>query len=354
MNTRYFCRRQIISSFVQNLVRISIALTAVAAFTHCLFLSPILSQAAVAVSQEELINEAKKEGRLVFYASGTTEQTTMFLDGFRAKYPFVKTEYFRTGKTALLNRVLKENQAKKVVADTIQSSAIELNLARKGGALGKYIPNESKDYPLIYKDPEGFWTTIFISSNLLAYNSRQVSKEDAPKSYEDLLLPKWKGMIGIDSNKIEWFGMLMNLKGPGFMEKLAEQKPQVRDGNQLLLNLLTAGEYPLAAAAYEYSVETLKEKRAPVDWVALEPVIVYPAGIAVTSQAPHPYTARLFVEYMLSREGQEVVNKYGRIPARKDVASKYGRLLSKFKLLMTDIELGQRSAELHKEMRRLF
>jgi iron(III) transport system substrate-binding protein len=298
--------------------------------------------------------EAKKEGKLVFYASGTTEQTTMFLDGFRAKYPFVKTEYFRTGKTALLNRVLKENQAKRVVADAIQSSVIELNLAKKGGALGQYFPNEARTYPSNYKDPEGFWTTIFISSNLLAYNSRQVPREDAPKTYDDLLLPRWKGMIGIDSNKIEWFAMLMNMKGRGFMEKLAEQKPQVRDGNQLLLNLLSAGEYPLAAAAYEYSIETLKEKRAPVDWVALEPVIVYPAGIAITSQPPHPYTARLFAEYMLSKEGQEVVNKYGRIPARKDVESKYGRLLSNFKLLMTDIDLGQRSAELHKELRTLF
>jgi iron(III) transport system substrate-binding protein len=309
---------------------------------------------AVALSHEELVKEAKKEGRLVFYASGTSEQTKMFLDAFQSKYPFVKTEYFRTGKTALLNRVLKENQAKKVIADAIQSSVIELNLAKKGGALGKYIASEARDYPAHYKDPEGFWTTIFISSNLLAYNTRQVAKGDAPKTYDDLLVPKWKGMIGIDSNKIEWFGTLMNIKGRAFMEKLAEQRPQVRDGNQLLLNLLSAGEYPLAAAAYEYSIETLKHKGAPVDWIALEPVIVYPAGIAVTSQAPHPFTGRLFVEFMLSKEGQEVVNKYGRIPVRKDVDSKYGGLLSTFKLHMTDIELGQRSAELHKELRRLF
>jgi iron(III) transport system substrate-binding protein len=278
----------------------------------------------------------------------------MFLDAFQLKYPFLKTEYFRTGKTALLNRVLKENQAKMVVADAIQSSVIELNLAKKGGALGRYTPTEAKDYPANYKDREDFWTTIFISSNLLAYNTRQVVKGEAPQSYDDLLLPKWKGMIGIDSNKIEWFGTLMNVKGRAFMEKLAEQKPQVRDGNQLLLNLLSAGEYPLAAAAYEYSIETAKQKGAPVDWVALEPVIVYPAGIAVTSQPPHPFAARLFVEFMLSKEGQEVVNKYGRIPVRKDVDSKYGGLLSRFKLLMTDIELGQKSAELHKELRRLF
>ena len=319
-----------------------------------LLLSSVSSHSAVALSQEELINEAKKEARLVFYASGTTEQTTMFLDAFRSKYPFIKTEYFRTGKTALLNRVLKENQAKKVIADAIQSSVIELNLAKRGGALGKYIPHEAKNYPSDYKDSEGFWTTIFISSNLLGYNTRQLAKEDAPKTYDDLLLPKWKGLIGIDSNKIEWFGTLMNVKGRAFMEKLAEQKPQVRDGNQLLLNLLSAGEYPIASAAYEYSIESLKQKGAPVDWVALEPVIVYPAGIAVTSQPPHPFTARLFAEFMVSKEGQEVVNKYGRIPVRTDVDSKYGGLLKKFKLLMTDIELGQKSAELHKELRRLF
>ena len=112
-----------------------------------LLLSSSSSHSALVLSQEELINEAKKEGRLVFYASGTTEQTTMFLDTFNQKdYPFIKTEYFRTGKTALLNRVLKENQAKKIIADAIQSSVIELNLAKRGGALGKYIAHEAKDY----------------------------------------------------------------------------------------------------------------------------------------------------------------------------------------------------------------
>ena len=83
-------------------------------------------------------------------------------------------------------------------------------------------------------------------------------------------------MIGIDSNKIEWFGTLMNVKGRAFMEELAEQKPQVRDGNQLLLNLLSAGEYPIASAAYEYSIESLRQKGAPVTGSLLSPLLFIP------------------------------------------------------------------------------
>lgn len=329
-------------------------------FGFCLLLiklftfSPFFAQHLFALSQEELVGGAKKEGKLVFYASGTAEQTKMFLDAFQVKYPFVTTEYFRTGKTALLSRILLENQAKKYSADAIQSSVIELNIMKKSGALGKYLAIEAREYAATHKDPDGFWTTIFISSNLLGYNTRQVAQGEVPKRYEDLLLPRWKGKIGLDSNKIEWFAMLMDLKGRSFVERLAEQRPQVRAGNQLLLNLLAAGEYPLAAAAYEYSVEVLKEKDAPVDWTGLEPVIVYPSGIAIMSQPPHPYAARLFLEFMLSKDGQEVVKRYGRIPVRKDVDSKYGRFLSRYKMLMTDIELGQRQSEIHKDFRRLF
>jgi iron(III) transport system substrate-binding protein len=138
------------------------------------------------------------------------------------------------------------------------------------------------------------------------------------------------------------------------MEKLAALNPSVRDGNTLVLQLLAAGEFPIAAGVYEYSVEDLKTKGAPVDWVGLEPVIIYTVAASLPSRPNNPNSAKLFIEWLLSEEGQEVINQYGRVPIRDDVESKYGKILKQHKLLMTDIDLGQKEAEVNETFRKLF
>ena len=308
---------------------------------------------ASAETQEQLIAGAKKEGKLVVYASATARQLEMYFTAFNKRYPFVKTEFFRTGKQKLVSKILLEERAKQHIADLIHTSVIETHILKKRAALSRYIPNEASVLPSHYKDPEGFWTSVYASGTLLGFNSRQVKRTEAPKRYEDLLNARWKTAIAIDSNKIEWFAMLLKLKGLPFMEKLAAQKPTVRGGNTLALQLLAAGEFPIAAGVYEYSVEDMKIKGAPVDWVGLEPVITYTVAVSLPSQPPHPYSAKLFIEWLLSKEGQEVINHYGRVPIRDDVESKYGKILKQYNLLMSDIDLGQREAEVNETFRKL-
>ena len=253
-------------------------------FTFCV----AITQPALAQTYEQLIAGAKKEGRLILYASATAPQLQMYFAAFNKKYPFIKTEFFRTGKQALLSKVLLEEQAKQRIADVIHTSVIETSIMKKRGALSKYVPLEAAAYPAQYKDPEGLWTSAYASGTLLGFNSRQVKRPEAPKNYEDLLNPRWKSAIAIDSNKIEWFAMLLKLKGQAFMEKLAAQQPTVRSGNTLVLQLLAAGEFPISAGVYEYSVEDLKTRGAPVDWIGLEPVITYTVAVSLPSQPPHP------------------------------------------------------------------
>jgi len=224
---------------------------------------------ASAQTTEQLIAGAKKEGKLVIYASATAPQLQMYFTAFNKRYPFIKTEFFRTGKQKLVSKILLEEQAKQRIADVVHTSVIEINILKKRGALSKYVPMESASYPAQYKDPEGFWTSAYASGTLMGFNSRQVKRAEAPKVYEDLLNPRWKGGLAIDSNKIEWFAMLLKIKGRAFMEKLAAQSPSLRDGNTLVLQLLAAGEYPVATGVYEYSVEDLKARGAPVDWIGL-------------------------------------------------------------------------------------
>ena len=309
---------------------------------------------AFAQTQEQLIAGAKKDGKLVVYASATAPQLQMYFTAFNKRYPFITTEFFRTGKQKLVSKILLEEQAKQHIADLIHTSVIETNILKKRGVLIRYVPLESASYPAQYKDPEGFWTSAYASGTLLGFNSRQVKRAEAPKVYEDLLNPRWKNAMALDSNKIEWFAMLLKSKGRGFMEKLAAQNLKVQPGNELVLQLLAAGEYPVATGVYEYSIEDLKTKGAPVDWIGLEPVITYTVAVSLPSQPPRPFAAKLFIEWLLSKEGQEVVNQFGRVPIRDDVESRYGKILKQHKLLMTDADLGQREVEVNETFRKLF
>ena len=319
-----------------------------------LFFLVVSVTATAAQTQEQLIAGAKKEGKLVVYASATAPQLQMYFATFNKRYPFIKTEYFRTGKQKLVSKILFEEQAKQRIADVVHTSVIETSILKRRGALSKYVPLESAALPSHYKDPEGFWTSAYASGTLLGYNSRQVKRAEIPKTYDELLNPRWKNAIAIDSNKIEWFAMLLKLKGRPFMEKLAALNPTIRDGNTLVLQLLAAGEFPLSAGVYEYSIEDLKTKGAPVDWFGLEPVITYTVAASLPSQPNNSNSAKLFIEWLLSKEGQEVINQYGRVPIRDDVESKYGKILKQHRLLMTDVDLGQKEAEINETFRKLF
>ena len=318
------------------------------------FIVTATAVAAMGQTQEQLIAGAKKEGKLVVYASATAPQLQMYFAAFNKRYPFIKTEYFRTGKQKLVSKILFEEQAKQRIADVVHTSVIETNILKRRGALSKYVPLEAAALPAQYKDSEGFWTSAYASGTLLGYNSRQVKRGEIPKTYDELLNPRWKNAIAIDSNKIEWFAMLLKIKGRSYMEKLAALNPTLRDGNTLVLQLLAAGEFPISAGVYEYSVEDLKAKGAPVDWFGLEPVITYTVAVSLPSQPNHPNAAKLFIEWLVSKEGQEVINQYGRVPIRDDVESKYGKILNQHKLLMTDVDLGQKEAEINETFRKLF
>jgi ABC-type Fe3+ transport system substrate-binding protein len=309
---------------------------------------------ASAQSQEQLIAGARKEGRLVLYASAAVQQLQMYFAAFNKRYPFIKTEYYRTDKQKLLSRILLEHRSKQNLADLIHTSVIETHILKTRGALSRYAPAEAATFPSQFKDPEGYWTSVLLSGTLMGFNTRQVARAEAPRRYEDLLLPRWKNVMGIDNTKIEWFAMLLKLKGREFMEKLAAQNPKVMAGNTNLLNLLAAGEFPITPGVYEYSIEVLKNKGAPVDWVALEPVIVYTVAVSLPAQPPPPNAAKLFIEWVLSKEGQEVVNQYGRVPIRDDVESTYGKILRQHKILMTDVDLGQKEVEVNEMIRKLF
>src|ERR1700741_4383412 len=121
----------------------------------------------LAQTQEQLVAGAKREVALVVYASATAQQMQMYFAAFNKKYPFIKTEFFRTGKQKLVGKILFEEQAKQHLAAVIHTSVIEINIIKKRGGLSRYVPHEARGFASQYKDAEGFWTSAYPSGTLL-------------------------------------------------------------------------------------------------------------------------------------------------------------------------------------------
>jgi iron(III) transport system substrate-binding protein len=163
-----------------------------------------------------------------------------------------------------------------------------------------------------------------------------VQRGEIPATYEGFLDPKWKGRIGLEATDSEWMAALVHkwgeAKGMDFFRKLAAMKPDMRKGHVLLAQLVATGEVPVGLTMYQANVESLKKKGAPIDYVPVQPVIARPQGIGVAKNAPHPAAALLFLDFVLSPEGQKLYESMGRVPASSKVKSH----LNNFPFVMTN------------------
>ena len=170
----------------------------------------------------------------------------------------------------------------------------------------------------------------------IGYNTDLVKPAEVPNSYEDLVHPRWAGRVGIEGGDVDWFGAMVKYmgeeKGMAFFRKLAESRPQIRTGHTLMAELVASGEIPLAATIYNHNVERLAVKGAPVKWKAINPTFGRPNAIGVAKKAPHPYAAMLFVDFMLSKEGQTILKERNRVPSSLSVDTH----LNKFPFHMID------------------
>jgi iron(III) transport system substrate-binding protein len=304
-----------------------------------------LSLAAESEEQRtaKLVEGAKKEGKLLWYHAGSTMEGEMILKKFKAKYPFIETQMLRTNAEQLLVRILSEHQAKRNVWDVTKVGGIRSVLLKQKGLFAKYISPQWKFISNDFKDPEGYWTSIYLGLLITAYNTRLVSPKEVPKTWVDLLDPKWKGKMGMPTDSYEWFANMLKImgenKGLEYMKKLAEQNLQFRPGPTLNSKLVAAGEVSIGIRLYPQRIEEMKRSGAPIEWIGFDPVIPLIHPIAVSAYAPHPNTARLFVDFLLSKEGQELIASMYNIPTRVDVDPVVPRFKKGLKILPFDESL---------------
>ncbi|TMH94752.1 MAG: ABC transporter substrate-binding protein, partial [Betaproteobacteria bacterium] len=168
--------------------------------------------------------------------------------------------------------------------------------------------------------------------NLLvyAYNTSAVKLTDVPRSWQDLLDPKWRKRIGVESTNVEWFAALVKSFGEKagleLFQRMADNGLAVRTGHTHSTGLVIAGEIPVMLGVYSHDVDRMKARSAPVDWFVLPPAVVLPSAVAVSRRAPHPSAAALFYDYMLT-EGQRFYTDVHRVPANKNYDTPVRRLV---------------------------
>ena len=293
----------------------------------CAFGLGLFQNAHAAAITPGIIEAAKKEGRVAFYTPLIVDQIVRPLTAaFRAKYG-IPVEFLRMDSGAVVLKVLNEYRARRPVADAFTTS-LGIEALISAGAIRQFHVAGADVLPPGYKDPNNFWVADRVYVLEPVVNTKLVPVADRPKTYEDLLHPKWAGkLVWRDANLTGATGfvggMLMGMgeeKGMDFLRKLARQKVVVlRVSDRAVLDQVIAGEYPLALAMTNHNVEISRKEGAPVAWIPMQPAIVFSEQMGLTKLGTHPNAALLFVDFALSREGQQVFQKAGYIPARPDV-----------------------------------
>ena len=306
---------------------------------------------------ENFIEAAKREGEVVYYASMNLSEANALISEFEKRHPFIKVKLQRSGSEKLLTRVLTEGRAKKLLADVIQTVEFSMHLFNRSSLLARYLSQANSFYPKDFKE-EGFWTTVYYNAYVTAYNTRLLSPRLLPKSYDDLLDPRWKGKMMMEGTKAEWFaGMLQIMgaeRGLKFMRDLAKQQPSQREGHELLAQLVAAGEGIMDINIPASSAERMKERGAPIDWVALGPAPAVMVGIGLSAQAAHPNAAKLYLDFVLSREGQKLAQTPGRFVARSDLAAEASSATREIKMVPVNPALAEKLDDYAKQLRAIF
>ena len=236
----------------------------------------------------------------------------------------------------------------------------EKELLMKKKLLARYRSPEAKGLPEGLRDKDGLWSAGRINQFIIGYNTSMVSGDKVPKDWWDLLDPMWKGgQIGVDRDATVWYAALLQYwgreKGIDFMKRLSAQEPHLERGNTLRTQMMAAGQFPFAIV-HAHKVEIFKALGAPLDWVTTaDPIVTQPHVLAVSSHAPHPNTARLFLDYAVSKKGQLIIQEHGSMSSRPDIPPPAPQLdQSKLKLHYVDPALADDYSRYHKEYQEIF
>ena len=263
-----------------------------------------------------MIEAARKEGEVVWYSTQIISQLVRPVTiAFEKKYPGIKVRSTRANANEVAVKILNESHAGKVQADVFDGTSTVVPLKKEGYVL-QWQPDAAKAYPALYKDPDGYWVASNLYINTPGFNTSLVPKGTEPRTYQDLLDPKWRG-------KLAWGGLptmsgeggfiatvlaeIGDDKGMAYLRAFSKQKvANVAASAREVLDQVIAGEYAIALQIFNHHAVISAKKGAPVDWIKMEPATGTLSVISIHKNAPHPNAAKLLADFIVSKEGQEV------------------------------------------------
>jgi len=279
----------------------------------------VSSAPAAAAVAPELIEAARKEGKVVYYTSVDLPLAEKIAKAFEARYPGIAVRVERSGAERVFQRIGQEYQSRIYAADVVNSSdAAHFIVWRRDGILAPFVPEEvAKFYPAEHQDSDGLFASFRIGLSVIAYNTNLVKPEEAPKSFADLLDPKWAGKMC--KAHPSYSGTIMTATfqiqrdlGWDYLEKLAKQRIMQLQSASDPPKKLGLGERAVQADGNEYNIFQIKESGGPVEPIyATEgtPLVVGPN--AIFKNAPNPNAARLFQCFCFSAECQQLISDVG-------------------------------------------
>jgi iron(III) transport system substrate-binding protein len=277
-----------------------------------------------------LLEGARKEGSLTVYTSETIDDEAALGAAFQSKYG-VKLNVWRGSANDILQRAVVEARGGRFGVDAIETGALTMESLQRELLLQQVASPAFADLNPAALRPHHQWIGTRYNIFVAAYNTGLIRKDDLPKSYDDLTRPAWKGKLGIEAESSDWFGAVVDALGEArglklFRDIVTTNGISVRKGHTLLANLVVSGEVPLAISTYLYKVAQLERAGAPVDWIAIPPVVARFEGVGVARRAPHPYAAMLYLDFMLT-DAQTILAKRDFLPASRKVAMPPGDAL---------------------------
>jgi iron(III) transport system substrate-binding protein len=309
--------------------------------------------------QARLVEGARAEGEVTIYLNLDPIVANALAGGFMKKYPGVNVQVGRFSGASIIARVDAEARAGKLGADAIMSGELGILVLIDKGVMARYRSPQLGAYPESFRDKNNFWNVNLLNVLVPAYNTRLVGKDEVPERLEDLLRPRWKGKLAMDSQSYYWFGALLQQMGEEVTSKLMrglnEQQLRHVRGRRLLTQLVAAGEYDLAVETNLNTVLSLSQQGAPVWFAPVKPLYLRPSFLFMTRTAPHPHAGALLIDYLLSEQGQKILVAHDRMAAHPKVPGRETQLLKGLDVRMPDaLDIGRRYAALGKKYLELF
>lgn len=310
--------------------------------------------------ESRIIEGAKREGKVVFWdTGGSVKEWEPVFNRFRQKYPFLVVEQWRANDQELFQKITTEARAGVYNVDIAGTEINFISELKKTGLMKKYHWPNTAGWSPQYRDRDGYWITRSVNCAVVGFNTNLVSSAEAPKDWDDLLDPKWKGSMSMGKDGGDWVLMLWAAWGKektiNYLKNLAKNDIAFGAGATARTELLAAGAYKIDLRLTLPRVLEYQQKGAPLDWVRTNPVLLKGTPIFLAERAPHPNAAVLFADWFTSLEAQQVYyDASGRLLPDPRIKSRVTEALKGLKIVSFPAEMALHGNEADAIFRDIF